>query len=219
MIIPIGDSPNARMTPWVTYGLIAANVVVFVMALPLMASSPDQEADGYHEYVDALIDGGRVKPRDVPAVLQQTSEYDLLVFDRGIRPSKLDWMDFLTSMFLHGGLGHLLGNMLFLFIFADNLEARLGRKLFLGFYLATGVAAGLGDVVLRWGSTIPSVGASGAISGVLGAYFIWFPTNRVRLFVFFFPFIIRTFAVSARWVLGFYLVAQNILPWLISGGN
>ncbi len=219
MIIPVGDSPNARITPVVTYALIAVNVLIFLLSLPLMGQVADPNSPLLHEYLDALIAQGRLAPDAAAAAMSQVSSYDLMVFSRGLRPSSLSLLDFMTAMFLHGGWMHLLGNMLFLWIFADNLEARLGRGGFLAFYLITGIAAGVGDVVLRWGSPIPSVGASGAISGVLGGYFIWFPRNRVRLFVLFFPFIMRTINVGARWVLGFYLIVQNIFPWLLTGSE
>ena len=100
---------------------------------------------------------------------------------------------------------HLFGNMLFLWIYGDNVEYRLGRLAFLLWYLATGVAATLFFAVFALDSTVPLVGASGAISGVLGFYFLWFPRNTVRLFVFLFPFFMNVVAVPARIVLGVYL--------------
>ena len=121
-------------------------------------------------------------------------------------------------MFLHGGLFHLAGNMLFLWIFADNVEHRLGRVRFLAAYLGTGVAATLFHTLFASQSLLPLLGASGAISGVLGFYFIWFPRNRVRL-LFFFYFFVRVFHVPARWVLGFYVIVDNLLPFLASVGT
>ena len=89
------------------------------------------------------------------------------------------WSTMLTSMFLHGGWGHLGGNMLFLWIFGDNIEHRLGHVRFVIFYLACGLAASLAHIVFNSGSIVPAVGASGAISGVLGGYLLMFPRNRV----------------------------------------
>jgi len=97
-----------------------------------------------------------------------------------------DWLPLLTSMFLHGGWMHLLGNMLFLWIFGDNVEDRMGHGRYLIFYLATGVIAGLSQVVMNPGSDVPGIGASGAIAGVMGAYYILFPRARVTALVFWF---------------------------------
>jgi len=110
---------------------------------------------------------------------------------------------------------HLLGNMLFLWIYGDNVEHRLGGILFVVWYLVTGAAATLFHAAFASGSPVPLVGASGAISGVLGFYFMWFPQNRVRVLIFLF-FFIRVFTFPARWVLGFYIVFSNILPFLVT---
>ncbi len=219
MILPIGDTPNPRFTPWVNYSLIAANVLVFLVLLPLRSRHADLADPALDEYLRTLLQDGRVGRAQLAALAQQVTAYDLVVFSHGVRPAALEVADLFTAMFLHGGWSHLLGNMLFLWIYGDNVEHRLGRAGYLIFYLGTGVAAGLGDVALRWGLGVPSVGASGAISGVLGAYFLWFPRNRVRLFVFFFPFIMRTVEVGARWVLGAYVLLDNILPLVIGGGG
>ncbi|MFQ5990145.1 MAG: rhomboid family intramembrane serine protease, partial [Candidatus Methylomirabilales bacterium] len=117
----------------------------------------------------------------------------------------------------HAGFMHLFGNMLFLWIYGDNVEHRLGRVPFLCWYLATGVAATLFHTLFDLDSPLPLVGASGAISGVLGFYFIWFPRNTVRLLIFFFYFI-NVITVPARFVLGFYLLVDNLLPFLVTRG-
>jgi hypothetical protein len=114
---------------------------------------------------------------------------------------------------------HLFGNMLFLWIYGDNVEYRLGRLSYLFWYIVTGVAATLSFALLSPGSLIPMVGASGAISGVLGFYFVWFPRNVVRMFVFLFPFFMNTVTVPARIVLGIYLFADNLLPLLLTTGQ
>jgi membrane associated rhomboid family serine protease len=122
-------------------------------------------------------------------------------------------------MFLHGGWMHLVGNILFLWIFGDNVEQRLGRIRYLLGYLAAGAAATLFFALFVPDSQIPLVGASGAISGVLGCYFLWFPRNQVKTFVFLFPLLMNTFYLPARLVLGFYLVLDNLIPFLINGGR
>jgi len=116
-------------------------------------------------------------------------------------------MTLFTSMFLHGGLIHLGGNMLFLWVFADNIESVLGHIKFIIFYLASGLAAGILQTVIDPGSTIPVIGASGAIAGVLGAYMITFPRARVHTLVFLFVFI-TTIRIPAIYVLGFWFLFQ-----------
>lgn len=108
-----------------------------------------------------------------------------------------------TSMFLHAGWGHLFGNMLFLLIFGDNVEDAMGHVGFLLFYLGCGVAAGLAQTFLAPSSTVPAIGASGAISGVLGAYLIWFGSNPVRVLVGLFPMVL-----PAWLMIGFWFVLQ-----------
>ena len=212
IVLPIGDSPNLPKTPWITWGLIAVNVLIHLALWPASWTAADPRTPEYREYLEVLALERGVRP---PAV----SAADLIHFRYGAKPGDLEVGDVFSSMFLHGGLLHLLGNMLFLWIFGDNVEHRLGGPAFLLAYLATGVAAVLGDSVLRWGSVVPSIGASGAISGVLGCYFAWFPHNRVRMWGFFFPLFMGTFELSARLVLGMYLVLENLLPLLIAGGG
>jgi membrane associated rhomboid family serine protease len=113
-----------------------------------------------------------------------------------------------TSMFLHSGWMHLIGNMLFLAIFADNIEATIGNFRFLLFYLAGGIFAALVHCFVLQGSTIPCVGASGAISATLGAYLVMFPSSRIRVL-----FIIFSFRVSALVFLGFYIIQQLLAGW------
>ncbi len=224
MIIPIGDQPNPRGTPWVNYALIAANVLIFLfLSLPLMLRSVDLDDPAAQEYLRQLLqrypDAGL---HQLAAELRGMSAYDFLLMRWGYRPADPSPLTLLTSMFLHGGWLHLLGNMLFLWIYGDNVEHRLGRIGYLSAYLATGALAALGYglFVPASAGNVPMVGASGAISGVLGFYFLWFPRNRVRLLVLLFPFIF-TWRVSARLVLGFYLLIENLLPFLLqpAGGS
>jgi membrane associated rhomboid family serine protease len=219
MFLPLGDEPNPRGIPWVTYGLIVVNVVVYLfISLPLSLDHPDANDPLLLEYVQVLFETlpqGRFVPSEV---MQQLSAYDLYVFDHGFRPAAPVAIALLTSMFLHAGFAHLAGNMLFLWIYGDNVEHRLGPVLYLAAYLATGVAATLFHTVFDLESVLPLVGASGAISGVLGFYFVWFPHNRVRVWVLLFPFFMNVITLPARIVLGFYLVFSNLLPFLISQG-
>ncbi|MBM3879883.1 MAG: rhomboid family intramembrane serine protease [Verrucomicrobia bacterium] len=219
MILPLSDSPNPRGVPLVTYTLIALNVAVYLLlTLPLSFQAVDLRDPSLREY---LITVQRTLPRPAPieAILSSVSSYDLFVFRHGFRPAAPQLTDLLTSIFLHGGLMHLFGNMLFLWIYGDNVEYRLGRLRFLLYYLFTGVVATVFYAFFARGSGLPLVGASGAISGVLGFYYLWFPRNRVRLFVFLFPFFMNVVQVPARWVLGFYLVIDNLLPFFLSRGT
>jgi membrane associated rhomboid family serine protease len=121
-------------------------------------------------------------------------------------PDKNVWLAVLTSIFLHGGLLHLGGNMLFLWVFGNNIEDRLGHAMFLVFYLAAGVVAAVAHIAVQPDSTLPVVGASGAIAGVMGAYLVWFPRAPVTtLVIFFLPFVIR---IEAAWLLGVWFVSQ-----------
>lgn len=219
MILPLSDAPNPRGVPWVTWGLITVNVLVFLLVtLPLSRQPVRRDEPGLREYVTTIREA---LPRgaSLQEVLAGTSSYDLYVFRNGFRPAAPELRDLLGSMFLHGGFMHLLGNMLFLWIYGDNVEQRLGRLRHLLYYLLTGIAATLFYSLFAPGSKIPLVGASGAISGVLGFYFLWFPRNTVRLFVFLFPFFVNVVQVPARLVLGIYLVLDNLLPFLIDRGG
>lgn len=219
MILPLGDAPNPRGTPFLTYGLILANCAIFLLiTVPLGARTPDPNDPALWEYLRVI---SRALPRAVPAeeLLRQTSAYDLFVFQYGFRPAAPSMITLFTAMFLHGGFLHLFGNMLFLWIYGDNVEHRLGRMTFLFWYLATGVAATLFHALFSLDSPLPLIGASGAISGVLGFYFIWFPRNTVRLLFFFFPFFMNVITVPARFVLGFYLLVDNLLPFLVIRGT
>ena len=146
------------------------------------------------------------------------TQYTMTVWRYGFRPAQASLLALLTCMFLHGGLMHLLGNMVYLWIFGDNVEGRFGPLMYAGFYLLTGVLATLGFSALDWSSNIPLVGASGAISGVLGAYLIWFPYNQVRTVVFLVIFF-TVAHVPAILVLGVYIVIDNLLPLLASRGG
>jgi membrane associated rhomboid family serine protease len=219
MVIPIGDAPNARGAAPVTYALIALNVAIYILvSLPLSGRRPDPRDPELREYVEVMSHAtrGEISPAEL---LQQTSSYDLYVFDHGYRPARPSLADLLYCMFLHGGFLHLAGNMLFLWIYGDNVEKHMGSLRYLFWYLATGVAATLFHSFFASTSEVPLVGASGAISGVLGFYFVWFPRNIVRLLVLFPPFVMEVFEVGARLVLGLYLFMDNLLPYILSGGE
>ena len=176
-MLPIADQnePGAG-PPFVTWALIALNVVVFF----LLQGAGANEAFTYgYSAVPAEITTGTdiTTPTDI-TVNGQTEQ---IPQEPGPKPI---WLTLFSSMFMHGGLLHLGGNMLFLWIFGDNVEHRIGRLRYLLFYLVAGVIASFAQILVDPGSTIPSLGASGAISGVLGAYLVLFPGNRVTVFLF-----------------------------------
>ena len=219
MVIPLGDSPNPRGFSFVNHALIVANIAVYVLiSLPLSTTPADRSDPTLSEYVTVIsrTSGSRVSRE---TLVENTSAYDLFIFEHGFRPSAPNPGALFESLFLHAGFVHLFGNMLILWIYGNNGEHRLGHGRYLFAYLATGVAAPLFHMSFAASSPMPLVGASGAISGVLGFYFRWFPRNRVRLLVFLFPFLMDIIEIPARLVLGFYLLADNLLPFLLSSAT
>jgi membrane associated rhomboid family serine protease len=218
-MFPLSDSPNSTRTPFVTYLLIAVNVLVFLaFTLPMSGQQASPGDPRVSAYVSALRES--LPPGvSLREVIGSISVYDLFVFEHGYKPGAASVSDLLAAMFLHGGFMHLFGNMLFLWIYGDNVEHRLGPVKYLFWYLMTGVAATLFFAVLAPGSLVPMVGASGAISGVLGFYFWWFPRNVVRVLVLLFPILVRVVEIPARIVLGIYLFIDNVLPMLVAGSG
>ncbi len=183
-MVPLRDENPTRITPYVTYGLIAVNVLVFLYELSL----PPQQLLGFFQ--QAAV---------VPCEL---SGRCALV---GVNSLVPEWLTLLTSQFLHGGFLHLAGNMLFLWIFGNNVEDQLGHVKYLVFYLACGVLAGLTQWFFSQGSAIPSLGASGAIAGVLGAYILRFPNARILTLLGYF-----LVYVPAYFFLGWWFVQQAL---------
>jgi membrane associated rhomboid family serine protease len=180
MIFPIGDDNSDRtMTPVVNYLLIAINVLVFIF---FQGATGENKFTASFATVPEEIRTGR----DVKGVVPIKVGTEEAAIRLGETPSPV-YITLLTSMFMHGGWMHLLGNMLFLFIFGDNIENALGRIRYLIFYLVVGVIASLAHVfsTFAFGDNpyIPSLGASGAISGVLGAYLLLYPRRQVRVII------------------------------------
>ncbi len=217
MFLPYGDTPNPPGFSPVNSLLIAVNVGIFLfISLPLSLSRPDLGDPLLLEYLRVIGVRGHISAQQV---LEHLSAYDLFVFRYGYRPAAASLTTLFTSMFLHGGWLHLAGNMLFLYIFGDNVEHRVGPVRYLLGYLMAGVAATLFFALFVPGSQIPLVGASGAISGVLGCYFVWFPRNQVKTLVLLFPILVQTLYLPARLVLGFYLILDNLIPFLLTTGR
>lgn len=184
-MVPLRDDNPVSITPYVTYGLIVANILVFIYELTL---SP--------EGLEAFFRIWAIVPRELTTEFQDLS----LIADP-------EWVTLITSQFLHGGFLHIAGNMLYLWIFGNNVEERLGHVKFLIFYLACGVLAGLTQWFFSTGSTIPSLGASGAIAGVMGAYILRYPKANILTLV---PLgiFITTLRIPAVFYLGFWFLQQ-----------
>ncbi len=177
-MFPIRDHNPSLSRPLVVYGLIALNLLIFFVQLPYMAD--DRALAGF--WGDRAL-------------------YPVAVTEYG------DYTGILTSMFLHAGWMHIIGNMLFLWVFGDNLEDQMGHLGFLAFYLAAGAAAALAHVAAAPASVVPTVGASGAIAGVMGGYILMFPRARVDVAVIIIIFI-RVFTMRAWIVLGLWFALQ-----------
>ncbi len=214
MFFPIGDEPNPPGRPIVTYALIAVNVLIFLaVSLPLQSMRIDPSDPNAQDYLNFLL---RLNPEyTVDFVLQYSTAYEAFTWEWGFKPGAPSVADLFSCMFLHAGWSHLLGNMWFLYIFGDNVEHRLGPVSYLLAYLLTGVLGTLLFSIFAWGSMAPLIGASGAISGVQGFYFLWFPRNRVRVLVFII-FFLNIFYIPARFMIGFWLIFSNVLPALSS---
>jgi membrane associated rhomboid family serine protease len=189
-MIPIKDYPGERRTfPWVMLTILVLNVIAFVFELGVADSSS----------LDNLFLAAGIVPVE---------------FTRGAAvgpppPLGLQWTTLFTSMFLHGGLLHIASNMLYLFIFGDNVEDRLGHLRFVIFYFVCGVAAGITHIVANAGSALPSIGASGAIAGVLAAYLVLFPHAQVRTLLLIGPFILVP-RIAAAFLIIFWFITQFI---------
>jgi membrane associated rhomboid family serine protease len=134
---------------------------------------------------------------------------DIFLRTWGFVPMVFSWPTILTSMFLHGGLWHLVGNMWSLWIFGDNVEDRLGHLRYLGFYLLCGIIAAVAHAFSEPGSMVPTIGASGAIAGIMGAYFVLYPRSRVLTLIFLF-FYVQVVEIPAVVFLGFWFVMQLV---------
>ncbi len=194
-MIPLKDDAPRFRTPFINYFLMAANIIVFLYEITLPS----------HAALDSFIMQFGAVPGRIPLWLSGGEVPARLVHQlgEGYVSAGSALLPILTSMFLHGGLWHLVFNMWALWIFGDNVEDQLGHFGYLVFYLVAGVLASLTHIAFNFYSLVPSVGASGAIAGVMGAYFILFPSARVLTWVFLF------FLWLPAWiVLGYWFVVQ-----------
>jgi membrane associated rhomboid family serine protease len=197
MFLPLKDINPTRRAPVVTVSLIVVNVLVFLYEMTLGA--------GLGEFVAAY---GAI-PYEITHATDLVGRYRGSPVLHAPGPP-LVWLTLVTSMFLHGGVLHIFGNMLYLWIFGNNVEDMLGPAKYLFFYVFCGLAASLAHVASSPDSTVPSIGASGAISGVLGAYLVAYPRARVVCLLFL-GFFVRMVVVPAMFVLLFWFVMQTAL--------
>ncbi|MBE1284927.1 MAG: rhomboid family intramembrane serine protease [Rhodobacteraceae bacterium] len=176
-MFPIRDHNPSGRTPYVVYTLMAINILIHFLYSGLLTQSDSFEMYRHYAVIPALVSDG------------------------------IGLETLLTSIFLHGGFMHLAGNMLFLWIFGDNLEDEMGHLPFLAFYLVSGIGAGLLHVAAAPGSAVPLIGASGAIAGVMGGYLLLFPKARVDILLILIVFF-RIFSIPAWVMLGLWLALQ-----------
>jgi membrane associated rhomboid family serine protease len=179
MLIPFRDDNPTRTFPIIVVLLIAANVLVYVY----QALLPEPE-EIIFVYTHGAIPLALLGKATVVEVLPRQARLAAMIADVPVRTVEPIWLTVFTAMFLHGGLVHLGGNMLYLWIFGNNVEDALGHVRFVLFYLLCGLIAALVQVLASARSGVPMVGASGAIAGVLGAYYVKFPNARVQCLVF-----------------------------------
>ena len=212
-MFPLGDVERSNIVPVGTYGLIALNVLMFLVQTmqgdvftTSYAATPYEITHNFditHEFEMA-----RPPHPFLPNFLvsQEPDSEDLVAQGPVAIPI---WMTLFTAMFMHGGMMHLLGNMFYLWIFGDNVEEFLGTKRYILAYLGCGLAASAAQILAAPNSVIPTLGASGAIAGLMGMYAVWFPRNRIRVLL---PFPLMAIVnIPALWVIGFWIAMQLFL--------
>jgi membrane associated rhomboid family serine protease len=208
-MFPIGDDNSDRtITPIVNYAFIGINVLVFLLLQQIGSN------DAF-SYAFSLV------PREITSGVDLTGIIDIkdsagkIIGEVQHFQTPLPvYFNFLSSMFMHGDIMHIVGNMMFLFVFGDNLENMLGHIRYAAFYIVCGIAAALAQVVMDTNSVIPMLGASGAISGVLGGYILLFPQRKVRALIFNF-----LTEVPAFIALGLWIVLQLVTSYLTPAGT
>jgi membrane associated rhomboid family serine protease len=199
MFIPLKDLNPSRTYPFVNITLILANIAVFLYSLGLEATLPPRA-------FEALLLSYSTVPARIPAFLAGHASFEV------------SFVPLLTSMFLHAGFLHLAGNMLFLWIFGDNVEDFFGHIPYFFFYIICGIGSGLLHVLFNLRSTVPALGASGAISGVMGAYILLYPRARILTLVFIFPLPVPAVIFLGLWYVMQFLSGIDALGRGVSGG-
>jgi membrane associated rhomboid family serine protease len=205
-MFPIGDdNSEITITPFVNYLFLGVNVLVFVLLQQLGSN------DAF-TYAFSLVPQEVSNGIDLQGVIPVTNAAGQALGEIQHFSSPLPvYFNFLSSMFMHGGFGHIFGNMLFLWVFGDNLENLLGHVRFAAFYIVCGFAAALAQVVMEPSSAIPMLGASGAISGILGGYLVLFPQRQVRALIFNFLTTVPAFVALGLWI-GYQILLGFLAP-------
>jgi membrane associated rhomboid family serine protease len=213
-VFPLKDYNPPRRFAYVTALLIAVNVGVYVFVQRPLADNPSEDIAFTYEYAAIpceVVEGRALTTNEIRRTLVADNDE---ACDRTAQPSasqqefpkKQVWLAIFYSMFLHGSWLHIGGNMLFLWIFGNNIEDRMTPIPYLLFYLASGVVAAAAHVLVQPNSTIPVVGASGAVAGVMGAYLVLFPNVEIKTLIFMILIFLRD--IRAKWLLGFWFVLQ-----------
>jgi membrane associated rhomboid family serine protease len=199
MFIPLKDLNPSRTYPFVNITLIFANIVIFLYGLGLQATMPPRA-------FEALALSYSEIPARIPSFLAGHTSFEAA------------FLPLVTSMFLHAGWLHIAGNMLFLWIFGDNVEDFFGHFTYLFFYMVCGIGAGLLHVLFNLHSSIPAVGASGAISGVMGAYILLYPSARILTLVFIFPIPVPAVIFLGLWYILQFMAGLSTIGVKVTGG-
>lgn len=207
-MFPIGDdNSDIVITPFVNYAFIAVNVLVFVFL---------QGLGGYEVFTYAFS----LVPQEITTGVDLVGQKAIVAGGQTLgtinhQDTPLPvYFNFLSSMFMHGDIGHIFGNMLFLWIFGDNIENLLGHFRYIAFYIICGIAAAFGQIIMDTNSIIPMLGASGAISGILGGYLVLFPKRNVRALIF------RMYTTVPAYVaLGLWIGFQVVMGFLNSSAG
>ncbi|MEJ5228404.1 MAG: rhomboid family intramembrane serine protease [Pseudothermotoga sp.] len=204
-MFPLHDTIVSRRKPYVVYALIVINVVIFIY----------QQTLSRRELVEFLYNFGLVPARFTS---ERWSQIWQLRTNLDLYSPK--WLPLFSHMFLHGGWSHLIGNMWFLGVFGDNVEDTMGHFLFSIFYISSGFLAAMTHFLLSFNSQVPMVGASGAISAVMGAYFVLFPYSRVISFVplFFMPFLVAIPATIYLFMWFIFQIISGLFDSVVSSG-
>jgi membrane associated rhomboid family serine protease len=222
MVFPLGDIQHTRIVPVVTYALIAINTAVFLVELDrgddfmLALAATPYEITHNEDLEEPVLKPVRVQVRDAFGDVHWEERHA----ERPHAPCPIPVrLTLLTSMFLHGSWLHLLGNMLYLWIVGDNVEEVLGSFRYLVVYLACGLVGSLAQILANPDSVVPTLGASGAIAGIMGAYVIWFPHNQIRVLLFRIITVLPAVLVIGGWIaLQIYLGADALRRAGDSGG-